>query len=142
MIVLDTTILSYAVGSEHPLRDPCRWLLVAHGDGLVQAATTIEVLQEFTHVRARRRSREDAVALAREYASALVVLATRIEDLDLGLTLFQRYPGLGAFDAMLAAVALNRQARALVSADRTFGTVAGPRWIDPTTPALDRLLAK
>jgi len=27
VIVLDTTVLVYAVGSEHPYRDPCRQLL-------------------------------------------------------------------------------------------------------------------
>lgn len=41
MIVLDTTVLSYAVGTEHPLRAPCRRLLQAHGNGLVEAATTV-----------------------------------------------------------------------------------------------------
>src|SRR5579871_5895007 len=49
MILLDTTVLSYAVGDEHPLRDPCRSLLTAHGDGHIEATTTIEVVQEFTH---------------------------------------------------------------------------------------------
>ena len=32
------------------------------------ATTTIEVIQEFCHVRARRRDRTDAAALARSYA--------------------------------------------------------------------------
>ncbi|MBA3851191.1 MAG: VapC toxin family PIN domain ribonuclease, partial [Chloroflexi bacterium] len=27
MIVLDTTVLAYAVGAQHPSRDPCRRLL-------------------------------------------------------------------------------------------------------------------
>ena len=65
MIVLDTTVLSYAVGSEQALREPCRRLLQAHGDGHVEATPTLEVVQEFAHVRARRRSRADAVALGR-----------------------------------------------------------------------------
>ena len=67
MILLDTTVLSYAVGADHPLREPCRRLLRAHGNGHIEATTTIEVIQEFVHVRARRRSRPDAVALARHY---------------------------------------------------------------------------
>ena len=65
MILFDTTVLSYAVGVEHPLREPCRRLLRAHGDGHIEAATTIEVVQEFVHVRARRRSRADSVSVAR-----------------------------------------------------------------------------
>jgi hypothetical protein len=55
MILLDTTALVYAVGSEHPLREPCRALISAIGDGRIAATTTVEMLQQFTHVRARRR---------------------------------------------------------------------------------------
>lgn len=140
MIVLDTTILTYAVGDEHPLRDPCRRLLIAHGAGRIEAATTPEVISEFVHVRARRRSRSDAVTLARSYLAALGILATTAEDVLIGLDLFERHPGLGAFDAVLAAVALGRGAEALVSADRAFGSVPNLPWVDPATPALDRLL--
>lgn len=140
MILLDTTVLGYAVGAEHPLREPCRRLLRAHGDGRVEAATTIEVVQEFAHVRARRRSRADAVTLARHYIAGLRLLVTCAEDLELGLTLFERHPALGAFDAALAAVALNHGADALVSADRAFGQVPNLRWVDPATPDLDHVI--
>ena len=142
MILLDATVLSYAVGVEHPLRAPCRRLLQAHGDGRIEATTTVEVIQEFAHVRARRRSRADAVGLARQYLTAFAVLVTTSEDLDLGLTLFERYPQLGAFDAMLAAVALNRHADALVSADGAFGEVPNLLWVDPAMPALDDLIGR
>ncbi len=57
-----------------------------------------------------------------------------------GLDLFEAHAGLGAFDAVLAAVAINRSAQALVSADRSFGSVANLSWVDPGGPALDRLL--
>lgn len=140
MIVLDTTVLAYAVGMEHPLRDPCRNLLRSHADGLVEAATTVEVVQEFAHIRARRRTRKDAASLARQYAESLTLLMANAEDLDLGLIFFERYPRLGAFDSVLAAVALNRGAEALVSADSAFGEVSQLRWIDPVTPALAHLL--
>jgi uncharacterized protein len=142
VILLDTTVLSYAVGAEHPLREPCRQLLRAHGDGRIEAATTIEVVQEFLHVRARRRSRADAVALARHYSAALPLLVTRAEDLELGLSLFERHPALGAFDAVLAAVGLNAGVEALVSADRAFGAVANLHWVDPATPAVDDLTGR
>ncbi len=140
MILLDTTVLAYAVGEEHPLRAPCRRLLAAHGAGRIEATTTIEVIQEFAHVRARRGSRDDAVRLARFYASAFSLLASQIEDLDLGLRLFASHSALGAFDAVLAGVALNRGVEALVSADRGFGAVPQLPWIDPATLALDRLI--
>jgi len=87
VIILDTGVLIYAVGEKHPLREPCRRLIAAQGDGRVDAATTVEVIQEFAHVRTRRRSRTDAVALARSYKTALTLLVTQVEDLDLALTL-------------------------------------------------------
>jgi uncharacterized protein len=141
LILLDTTVLSYAVGAEHHLREPCRRLLRAHGDGRIEATTTVEVVQEFVHVRARRRSRQDAVALARHYVAVFSLLATRVEDLELGLTFFERYPALGAFDALLVAIAINRRVEALVSADQAFGEVPELAWVDPATPDLDALLS-
>ena len=140
MIIVDTTVLVYAVGDEHPLRDPCRRLLRAHGDGHVEATTTVETIQEFTHIRARRRTRRDAVSLARNYTAAFSVLVTTPDDLERGLGLFERHPALGAFDAMLAAVVLERRAEALVSADQAFGSVPGLPWVDPGTPAIDGLI--
>ena len=142
MIVIDTTVLSYAVGLEHPLRDPCRGLLRAHAEGEIEATTTIEVIQEFVHVRAGRRSRGDAVDIARRYAAALALLEPRLGDLELGLNLFERHAALGAFDAVLAALALNRRADALVSADRAFGEVPGLRWVNPATRDLDNLIGR
>ncbi len=140
MIVVDTTVLAYAVGDEHPLRDPCRRLLAAHADGLLEATTTVEVIQEFTHIRARRRTRPDAVSLARRYLAAFSLLVTTPDDLDRGLALFERHPALGAFDAVLAGVALERRADALVSADRAFALVPGLTWLDPLTPAIGRII--
>ena len=55
MIVLDTTVLVYAKGIDHPLRQPCRKLIDLIADGRIEATTTVEVIQEFVHVRARRR---------------------------------------------------------------------------------------
>ncbi|MDQ3407544.1 MAG: PIN domain-containing protein [Chloroflexota bacterium] len=140
MIVLDTTVLAYAVGAQHPLRDPCRRLLQAHADGRIEATTTVEGVQEFAHIRARRQGREDAGRLARRYAAAFDLLVTTPEDLDRGLGLFETYPALGAFDAVLAAAAMNRGAEALISADRAFATIPDLRFIDPATDALSQLI--
>lgn len=137
MILLDTTVLVYAVGAEHPLRQPCRDLVASLRGGRLRASTTPEVLQEFAHVRARRRTRSDASALARDFGQLLRPLVVVGEDdlLD-GLELFERHDELGAFDAVLAAAALRRDARALVSADRSFGSVEALPYVDPADPDL------
>jgi predicted nucleic acid-binding protein len=108
VILLDTTILVYAVSTDDALRASCRELLGMVADGDVRAATTIEVIQEFTHVRARRRSRTDAAALARQYAIGLSPVIRPDDDLLAGLDLFVDYMDLGAFDAVLAATALRQ----------------------------------
>jgi predicted nucleic acid-binding protein len=142
VIVLDTTVLVYAVGGDHPLAGPCRRLVEAAGEGRLTATTTAEAIQEFVHVRARRRTRRDAAELGRSYAELLSpLLAVSADALAHGLRLFERHPALGAFDAVLAAVALDAGAEALVSADRAFGSVRGLRWVDPAGPGFERLLA-
>ena len=131
MIVLDTTVLVYAVGDNHALRDPARALLAAAADGSLRATTTPEAIQEFAHVRARRRDRADAAALAEGYADLLSPLLEVGEaDLREGLRLFERSATLGAFDAVLAAVALRAGATTLVSADRAFTGVRGLTFVD------------
>ncbi|MFA5885807.1 MAG: type II toxin-antitoxin system VapC family toxin [Acidimicrobiia bacterium] len=132
MIVLDTTVLVYAVGADHPLAEPSRAIIDAAANGRVAATTTVEVIQEFTHVRTRRRGRADAVALARAYTDLLAPLLVVDEAmLAQGLDLYSSHEQLGAFDAVLAASAIRSAADALVSADRAFSVVAGLRFVHP-----------
>lgn len=131
MIVLDTTVLVYAVGDDHALRESARAIVEAVEAGTVEATTTVEAIQEFVHVRARRRDRADAAALGRAYATLFSpLLQVTEEHLAGGLRLFEREEALGAFDAVLAAAAMAAKADALVSADRSFGGIRGLRWVD------------
>jgi uncharacterized protein len=142
MIVLDTTVLVYAKGADHPLREPCRRLIEAIAVGAVAATTTVEVIQEFAHVRARRRGRADAASLAADYAQLLApLLGVTAEDLSAGLQLFEREERLGAFDAVLVAAAA-RRADAVVSADVAFAVAPGIVHIVPDDLGVDRLLAQ
>lgn len=143
MIVLDTTVLLYAVGDPHPQREPCLRVLEAIAEGDVRGSTTAEVIQEFAHVRGRRRARGDAANLAEEFlellSPLLVVDAPHVRS---GLRLVRRHPALGAFDAVLAATAMAEGADALVSADRAFSSVRGLRHVDPVSPDLGRLVVR
>lgn len=121
MIVLDTTVLVYAVGTEHPLREPCRELLAKRTTALT---TSAGVIQEFVHVRSRRRGRADAVKLGKAYLTLLSPLLDvperAVRD---ALRLLEGHPDLGAFDAVLAAAAHAAECEALVTADRAFATL-------------------
>jgi hypothetical protein len=137
MIVLDTTVLVYAVGDDHTLREPARAIVDGVERGAVRATTTTQAIQEFVHVRARRRDRLDAAALGRAYAELLSPLLQASEDdLVRGLGLFERHEQLGAFDAVLAAAALGAGAESLVSADRSFADVRGLTFVDLSSPEL------
>jgi len=142
VIVLDTTVLVYAKGAEHPLRRPCRELIAAVADARVEATTSVEAIQEFVHVRARRRQRSEAAALGRDYAELLSPLLTiGHEQLQRGLVLFEKVEPLGAFDAVLAAAAIDSRATALVSADADFAAVPGFPHIVPDAAGIATLLA-
>jgi predicted nucleic acid-binding protein len=141
VIVVDTTVLVYFLGGEHPLREPCRRFMAAVRAGQVQATTTVEVIQDLVHVRSRRRPRAEVVRQARNFARFLTpLLRPTAEDLSHGLSLFQAHTELGAFDAVLAATAIGRGAEALVSADRAFAAVGGLRHVDPASPEMAALL--
>lgn len=141
MILLDTTVLVYALGLDHPYREPCRELIEAVATGNVSATTTVEAIQEFVHVRARRRDRTEAAELGRDYASLLSPLVQpNGDDLRDGLTLFERGPVIGAFDAVLAATSINAGMQALVSADTAFAELPACRHVLPDAEGVRALL--
>ncbi len=143
MIVLDTTVLVYAKGTDHAFRDPCRTLIAEIAAGRLEASTTSEVIQEFAHVRARRYGRADAVALAHDYARLLLpLITTTAGDLSKGLDLFARIEPLGAFDAVLAAAAAGMGARALLSADPAFSNVPDIAHVIPDEGGVASLLGE
>lgn len=89
MLAVDTTVLGYAVGADHPLREPSRQVNTAIRGRAICAVTTAEVIQEFAQVRARRRVRDAASALARSCATLLSPLLRPDEaDLRAGFGLF------------------------------------------------------
>ena len=142
MIVVDTPVLAYALGGEHVLREPSARLVEAVAAGTVEATTTVEVIQEFTHIHGRRRPRADVASHARDFAELFSpLLSVDREQLERGLALFERHPELGAFDAVLSAAALAASAEAFVSADRGFLAVARLPFVELGSPAFDELLA-
>lgn len=138
-MLLDTTVLVYAVGAEHPFREPCRRLVAAAESRAIVARTTVEVLQEFVHVRSRRRDRADAVERARSYLTLFgPLLVSEEAHLLAALAIFRSSPTVGMFDALLASVAIAHGAP-LVSADRGFGVIAGLDHLLPTDERISAL---
>lgn len=132
MLTIDTNILVYASGGEHSLREPCRQIIGLIMEGHLEAMTTPEVIQEFAHVHSKRRARAATVAQAHEFAALLAPLRlSEPEHLEVGLQLWADNEQLGAFDSVLAAVALDTKYATVVSADRAFASVPGITHVFP-----------
>jgi predicted nucleic acid-binding protein len=133
LILLDSTILVYAVGDRHVLCRPCRSLVELARDGDIRVTTTSEVIAEFTQIRARRSPRPTATDLAKAYATGLSPLVRPdAEDLVEGLELFADERSLSPFEAVLAATARRRD-WSVASADPSFAKVPGLKYLDPAS---------
>jgi predicted nucleic acid-binding protein len=142
ILALDTTVLVYSTGADHALREPCRRLIEAIERDDVRATSTAEVIQEFVHVRARRGGRPEAVALGRAFLDLLSPLLVLSDSaVRRALDLFERHPGLGAFDALLVAAATEADVDAVISADKGFASLTKPRHLDPASAELNELLS-
>jgi uncharacterized protein len=143
LIVLDSNVLVYAAGGEHPLRDPCRLIFEAVVEGVAEATTTVAMIDEFVSVHGRRRDRPTAARRAEEFLAILSPLLTSEEvDVRPALRLFERIDAIDASDAFLAVAAIRNEAEALVSADHGFANVPRLRYVDPSSDALRSLISR
>lgn len=128
----DTNVLVYALGAPHSYRAPCRAIVEGQGQGELAGEVTPVVIAEFAHQRLRQTGdRAEASLRARQVGAAFPITPVEASDAALALDLYVRHDGLDAFDALLAAVGLNRGVDAVVSADRAFDAVEGVERIDP-----------
>lgn len=131
--LFDTTVFLYAVGTEHPYRDPCRRIVALTSEGLLAGDASVELVHEFAHVRLRRTG---APAAALEDARAVADLCRLHDferrDLELAMELVVRHGLADVRDGVFAATALNRGIDAIVSVDRDFDAVDGLDRIDPS----------
>lgn len=118
MIFVDTNVLMYAVGYEHPLRSDAQQYLedaVAAGHHL---ATSAEVLQELLHAYLPAK-RLGHLARAWELAHDLSsIWPVEPEDVDHALSLAARHPSLTARDLVHLACCRRRKATDLKTYDK------------------------
>ncbi|MEE8117683.1 MAG: type II toxin-antitoxin system VapC family toxin [Gemmatimonadales bacterium] len=121
MIFVDTNVVMYAVGGDHPLRREARAFFretLERGDGLV---TSAEVLQELLHAYlpvGRFESLDAALMLAE--ARIPIVWPVEREDVRLARDLVGRHPGLGARDLLHLASCRRRRVHELKTFDRAL----------------------
>lgn len=129
----DTSIFVYALGGEHPYKEPCREIVRKAALGDLQGEASADLLQELVHQRVRRTGdRSGAAEAARNVAKLAWWHPVEPNDVQRGIELFEAHDGLGPRNAIFAALALNRGIEAILTTDRAFDGIDGLERIDPT----------
>jgi len=140
--VYDTNVFVYAVGGDHPQREPCRAVIRRALAGEIDGVASPDLLREFVHQRVRRTGdRASACSMARD-----VALLCRFDDLTerdamRALDQFVRYERLSARDASFTAFALNRGFDTILSVDRDLDGIEGLTRVDPADTSAVAALA-
>lgn len=134
---IDTSVIMYAGGAAHPLRESCRAVLRMVADGALEATTSTEVVQEILH----RFSRGDRAVGVRMADSTLTLFGelVSIDTLTMRRTVqwFTDEEGLSARAALHVATCVVHGLEPIVSVDTDFDRVAAvprrhPRELAPT----------
>jgi len=132
---IDANVPMYAVGAEHPLKEPCLAILRSIASGELAAVTDVEVCQEILHRYTSLGEREQALHVARLFVKLVPeTFPITKEDLLLSLEMHQRYLSLQARDSLHTAVMCNNGIQFIISADRHFDEVDEIERIDPGAP--------
>jgi hypothetical protein len=121
VIFVDTNVFMYAVGRDHPLREPARSFFLAHIESGEVLVTSAEVLQELMHAYVsvdRLDTLDAALTLARGRMGT--IWPVEPADVDLARALVERHPGLGARDLLHVACCQRRGVERVHSYDRAL----------------------
>ena len=126
MIFVDTNVIMYAVGREHPLRTEAQAFFEQSLDSNDALVTSAEVLQELLHAYVgvgRLETLDAALSLVR--ARIPSVWSLEAEDVDLARLLVERHPGLGARDLLHTACCSRRNVTRIRTFDRGLAAAFG-----------------
>ena len=133
-VFIDTAVVMYAAGTDHPLRKPCQRILARVADGELDAVVSVEVVQEIIHRFMALKRPQQGASIATDaldlFAPVLPVTHAVMRRMP---ELIEAYPTLAARDLVHVATCLQEGIRDVVSPDRGFDAVPGIRRIDPAT---------
>jgi predicted nucleic acid-binding protein len=122
----------YAIGSQHPLRDPCRSILEEIKNGSVQVVTNTEVLQEILYrFYSLKRYEQAEIAYHALVGMCLEILPVTRKDMDLALSLLKEYKLITTRDAVHAATMINQEIEELISTDSHFDLIQEIKRVKP-----------
>lgn len=122
----------YAVGADHPLRNPCREIVRRAGTRNLRGEASVDVLQEFAHQRMRRTGdRAEAVRSARAIAGLCRLHETTPAVALAALDVLATNDRLTARDATFVALAAALGIAVILTPDKDFDGLDGLRRVDP-----------
>lgn len=129
---LDANIIMYALGKDHPLRNPCRKYFESIKEGKLTVVTNTEVLQEIFY----RYFAIGMPVMAEEAYTALKLFCEKIYpvallDVEKALTLLKEFPPINTRDSIHAATMLNNGVEKIISTDKHFDIIHGIQRIGP-----------
>lgn len=131
-VFIDTAVIMYAAGREHPLRASCRAILERVNDRTLDATTSVEVVQEILHRFVALREPGIGASMARDtldvFAPVLPITHAVMRRLP---DLVMRYRDLAARDLIHVATCIEEGIAEIVSPDRGFDRVAEVRRLAP-----------
>ena len=132
MKLLDTNIVIYAMGRDHPYREPCRAIVNQLSVSTHDYAIDAEVLQELLYVFHNRGDAATGIGAVNNLTELFLDIIPISANQILGATkLLKQTSRLSVRDAIHAAVVLEHVLEGIVSSDRDFDEVAGLRRFDP-----------
>lgn len=133
----------YAVGADHPLRDPCREIVRRAGARELRGEASVDALQEFAHQRMRRTGdRAEAVRNARAIAGLCRLLETTPVVALAALDVLATNERLTARDATFVALAAAHGISVILTPDTDFDGLDGLRRVDPADAGAVDALAR
>lgn len=131
-VLLDTAVFVYALGGEHAEREPCRRVIGAARDQLIEPHASWQLVQELVFHRLRHTSRATAVEQARTAADMLHLHEVDSSVVLRSLDLIMTTDTIQGRDALHAATALELGISVMVTPDPDFDQVPGLTRVAPS----------
>jgi len=120
MIFIDTSIIMYAAGKEHPNKEPSVELLKLVAIGEVEAVINVEVIQEIFHRYTMIKMKEKGIKLAKNIMRLIPrIYSIELSDVIKAMEILRRYD-LTSRDAIHIAFMLNRNINEACTYDKHF----------------------
>jgi predicted nucleic acid-binding protein len=131
-LFVDTNVFLYAVGGDHPMKEPCGRVLKRVADRDITAVINAEVIQEILYRYHAIRQLSHGIVVAREsMRSATVVLPVTRADVERAMLLLESHANIQTRDAIHAATMIHNGIEGIISVDKHFDLLREIKRIDP-----------